>query len=292
MKFNPIHLLALILLCIFLASCSDQNAASTFESLATSDAATPADTIMGEERVVIKTADISMQVNKVEESVQWFQTLVNQMDGHVYHYELQNQKQFSEEVKYTLDSSMRTHVVHPSGQMKVKIPVQNCDTFISAVLKMNGTINHFIFDENDITEDHTEKKELMQSDATILQENRPNVQKTKKANKVDGVYLAKELSESYIKRKSDFLASNYKIKNLWFDIHLQGKDYTSTEMTANAHTVHTPFYVSAIDALSKGWYGFSLFLTLILRLWPFLLIALVLLLAIKKGWFKRVFHIS
>ncbi len=274
MKSYAKNFTALVLCAVLYVSCSEMKSPRS-ETTATTEASSLPDTATGDDRVIIKTADISMDVNSVEESVQAFQELVNAMHGHVYHYEIQNEKYVRNEVQHTMDSSIVINEIHPQGMMKVKVPVQYGDTFVSAVLKMNGSIVNFLLDENDVTEDITEKKELMLNDAGISH------QKHKPGNTEED-YFDKETKESYIARKAAFSKMNYQTKYLWFDISLKGKTYTDKQIIASAETVRTPFYVRATEALNNGWYGFSLFITLLLNLWPFFIFALLALIIIKR----------
>lgn len=274
MKSYVKNFTALVLCAVLYVSCSEMKSPAS-ETTATTEASVLPDTTTGDDRVIIKTADISMDVNRVEESVQAFQELVNAMHGHVYHYEIQNEKYARNEVQHTMDSSIVINEIHPQGMMKVKVPVQYGDTFVSAVLKMNGSIVNFLLDENDVTEDITEKKELMLNDAGIARQKRT-------PGNTEEDYFDKETKESYIARKAAFSKMNYQTRYLWFDISLKGKTYTDKQIIASAETVHTPFYVRATEALNNGWYGFSLFITLLLNLWPFFIIALLALIVIKR----------
>ena len=114
----------------------------------------------------------------------------------------------------------------------------------------------------------------------------------KKNASLEKQYYDKETRESFIARKADFSKLAFQTKNLWFDIHLKGSSYVDKTYTASTENYRTPFYVRAAQALNNGWYGFSLFLTLVLQLWPFLILAFVVYWAIKKKWFHRHFAIA
>ena len=163
---KPFQILFFFIIVLF-ASCSEHSV-TTSEMSTTAEVAGMADTALATERVILKTATINMDVCKVEESVLDLQTLVNELNGHIFHYEIQNDKSFQNEVLYTVDSSLFIDEISPIGLLKVRIPLASGDTFIAEILKMKGSINQFILDEEDITEDITEKKELMQSDHSLV----------------------------------------------------------------------------------------------------------------------------
>nr|MBP6314740.1 hypothetical protein [Chitinophagaceae bacterium] len=268
--FKPFQILFFFSIVLF-ASCSEHSV-TTSEMSTTAEVAGMADTALATERVILKTATINMDVCKVEESVLDLQTLVNELNGHIFHYEIQNDKSFQNEVLYTVDSSLFIDEISPIGLLKVRIPLASGDTFIAEILKMKGSINQFILDEEDITEDITEKKELMQSDHSLV----TNGAKTKPAvrplRNVDEVYLKNELTESYINRKAAFSSTKYRSRYLWFDIKFSGQKYLSKTMTASIKPIRTPFMLGAREALVEGWNGVSVFMLLLLRFWPLALL--------------------
>ncbi len=282
MKSQTKIFLALMSMSACWVSCSNSGKFESNALASVTESASLPDTAMEADRVIIKTAEISMDVNNVEKSIQDFQQMLQTVNGHVYHYEIKNDKQYQTEVQQSFDSNMVINQVYPTGYLKVKVPVAFADSFISNVINMNGKISDFMFDENDVTEDITEKKELMIAD----------VQARGKGNKPTNVeerYYDKETKESYIKRKAEFSKVNFKTKNLWFDIRLKGTSYIDKQFVASSKSYRTPFYIRAIQSLDNGWYAFSLFISGVLQLWPFLFLAALIFLTIKKKWHKLIF---
>jgi len=197
------------------------------------------------------------------------------MQGHVFHYELQNEKQLQQEVQQSQDSLLQITSIQPGAMMKIRVPAQYGDTFIASVLKMNGRIENFLFDENDVTEIITEKKELMLTDARLSTEK-------KTTTKDRHPEIEAPTNESFIRRKADYAKMNYQSKNLWFDIRLKGKKYTIQQISARTPDLQIPFTVRAATAFQNGWYGLSLLITTLLNLWPLFVIAILLLLLIRK----------
>ena len=276
-----------VLTSIILFACAEQqNSISMASASADAESVTegsPDTALSDQERVIIKTANLSMDVDNVEESVQDFQQLVNKLDGHVFHYTLKNDKLTTKEVKASMDSAMLVHEIHPTAKLKVKIPVQQGDSFIQAVLNMNATISDFSFDENDVTETITEKKELMLVD---------KASGTSKAKSLDQQYFNKDAKEEYIRRKADFSKMAYQTKHLWFDVELNGLNYISKQMTTASSVMHTPFYVRASESLYNGWYCFSVFIAAVITVWPFILMGCILFFTLRSAWFKRLLKAS
>lgn len=272
-------------LSVFLISCGQSNSpytsASATEEITMSAAIPDTSVAVQNERVLIKSANLNMDVSQMEQSVQEFQSLINRLQGHVYHYTVKNEKIATREVKSSLDSTTLIHEIHPYAVLKVKIPVHQGDSFIQTVLKMNGTISDFNFDENDITENITESKELMLSNAGVSKN---------KTTSIDQQYFDQEAKEDYIHQKAQFSKLAYQTKYLWFDIQLSGLNYTNTQVIATQSSLRTPFYVRAVEAVQRGWYGFSVFLTLLISIWPFLAMGLVVFFTVRASWFKKLLH--
>jgi hypothetical protein len=285
MKSHQKIIIALLCTSLYFLSCSNASNYQATEASSSTEAASLPDTAMQPDRIIIKTADITMDVNNVEQSIQDFQYMLQAVNGHIYHYEIHNEKQNQTEVQHSFDSNLVATTIAPIGYLKVKVPVGYADSFISQVISMNGQINDFMFDENDVTESITEKKELMLSDAG-------EVSHAKKNASLEKQYYDKETRESFIARKADFSKLAFQTKNLWFDIHLKGSSYVDKTYTASTENYRTPFYVRATQALNNGWYGFSIFLTLILQMWPFIIVAFVVYWAFKKKWFHRHFALA
>jgi len=274
------QIIVLMLLGMLMINACNNNPNISEASMLESNASPLPDTTLGNERIIIKTAEIRLNVNKVEESIQHFQTLVNQLDGHVYHYEIDHEKQLADEVQHTLDSNILITNIHPTGMMKVKIPFAQSDRFISEVLAMDGDIDHFLLDENDVTEDIHEKKNLMLLDANGSTVN------TKNKNASNTSIPSKE---TLIKRTTDFAKLNYQTKHLWFDIHFNGLSYQTKQMTLAPQSISTPFFIKAYKSLQDGWHGISFIVIALLKLWPLILMALIILFIVQIKGMKKGF---
>lgn len=224
-------------------------------------------------RTVIKTADIKLNVKNIEQEIQSFQDKVNALNGHVFHYEINNNRSLEKEYQQSLDSSYQIYKVEPIGYLKVKVPVSQTDEFVQYVLSKNGVIEHFSLDEEDVTEDLQEKKELVNMDMKTS---------VKKQTIASNEY-ENNTQEEKIKRKTDFKKLAYKTNFLWFDIAMNGNTFMDKKIVASSKNYRTPFYVSALKALDNGWYLFSQLLVGLLHLWPFILLSLLILLVIRKG---------
>ena len=261
--------------CLFFFACKQANT----DYATTTEASSPATESINFEsnadsaRTVIKTADIKLNVKNIEQEIQSFQDKVNTLNGHVFHYEINNNRTLENEFQQSMDSAYQIYKVETVGYMKVKVPVSQTDDFVKYVLSKNGVIEHFSLDEQDVTEDLQEKKELVNMDV-----NTTTKKQTIASNEYD-----KNTKEEKIKLKTDFKKLAYKTNFLWFDIAMNGNTFMDKEIVASSKNYRTPFYVSALKALDNGWYLFSQLLVGLLHLWPFILLTVLVLIVIKKG---------
>ncbi len=227
-------------------------------------------------RMVIKTAEIKLQVDDVSENIKTIQSTVHSMNGHVIHYEVNSNRQYQQEIAWSLDSGIIINNINPQGFMKVKVPTEQSDSFIHAMLSMNASIDKLLVDEEDVTEDLSEKADLADMDSPL---------ETKPTHLKETVY-ADHKNEVAIMRKADYNRLDYRTKYLWFDIYLQGHTFVEKTKTATMHDLHEPFYVNAFKAIEAGGYAFSIFLVALLHVWPFILLIILFMIAYKRKWFR------
>ncbi len=259
--------------CLFFFACSQEN--QNFDKAAPSEISNESFNLESNNdsnRMVIKTAEIKLNVKNIEEDIQQFQQKVNALNGHVFHYEINNNRLLENEFQQSFDSSYQIYKIEPIGFMKVKVPVSQTDEFVNYVLSKNGVIEHFSLNEEDVTEDLQEKKELIGVEAETAE-----IKPTIASNKHE-----KNNKEEKIIRKTDFKKLDYKTNFIWFDISLNGESFIDKKIVASSKNYRTPFYVSTLNALDSGWYLFSQLLVGLLHLWPFVLLGLLVLIVIKK----------
>lgn len=219
------------------------------------------DTSLAGPRTVVKTAELSLEVDRLEPAIQNLRAMLQPLGGHIYHYEMEQSELSRSENACHPDSVRQLRTFSPTALLKVKVPAQRADSFIGAVLHMDGRVQRFYSDEEDITEDLGEKRELMLSGV----------------NRTGNRTEAESRQEEFIHRKADFARSAYRSRFLWFDVRMQGKPQTRVDILPAVQTYHTPFTVKAREALLAGWYGLASGLALLLRIWPLWLLLLAIL---------------
>jgi hypothetical protein len=226
------------------------------------------DTSLAGPRTVVKTAELSLEVDRLEPAIQDVRALLQPLGGHIFHYEMEQSELSRSENACHPDSVRQVRTFSPSALLKVKVPAERADSFIGAVLQMDGMVQRFYSDEEDITEDLGEKRDLMLS----------GIPGRKTGNRTEAE--TGQLQE-FIHRKADFARSAYRSRFLWFDVRMQARPLTRVDILPAAKPYHTPFAVNAREALLDGWYGLASGVALLLRIWPLWLLLLAIL------WFNR-----
>lgn len=264
-----------VVLCL-IASCDQQSFPLDAASPATESAMSQPVVDSNDKRIVIRTADLKLSVDHLPGKVNEIRNLTNQLNGRVFHYEVNANRQFRQETAFSLDSAFRVYDVHPEGFIKIKIPVAYADSFIHSVLAMRATIDQLTLDDEDITEDLLAKQELIA----------PNLPVGSKPKKLDEQQYRDERAETMIARKAELNKLNYRSAFLWFDVHLNGEPCIEKQVVCNSRELRTPLYLDAYKAIQDGWYGLGILLIAVLHLWPVMLLASVVLFAYKKRWRK------
>jgi hypothetical protein len=203
------------------------------------------------------------------------QQKINELNGHVNHYEIKNKKNFQQQINTSVDTSCNIYNVSPMGVLKIKIPRANADEFITYVLQMKGELSSFLLDEEDITEDIEATKDLTNMYAGV---------KDKKNIKIKTSIAT---SEEYIVTKKELKKQTYKSSFLWFDVNLKGNNYIYKEMIANAQTQRSPLWYSFTESVKSGAYFCVDILLGILKIWPAILLIVAVIIISKKYIFNR-----
>lgn len=230
---------------ILFFSCSDID----MKSEATSSESAPTNYV-DPNAATIKTAEIDIQVQHVDATVQDIQHTVNKLGGTLTHLEINSNRSFQQETPYSKDSAYQYYTIQPEGKLKVKIPIAKADSFIHNMLSLHATIDKMMFNEEDINETMLQR-EYAEQEVSVADT---------KSGSTNATYL-------HLKNKSKFL---------WFDVTLRGLASTTKTAVANSESVRKPVYLSALHAVESGWYSFAGFIVLLLNIWPFALAGLLL----------------
>lgn len=257
---------------IILFACNNNSEKSLIES--SSVQVESADDI--NQREVIKTASLIMQVPNIENSIIELKSLVNQLEGNIYHYEIENNSYVFDSYHKNLDSIEELSKIEPKATISVRIPVAQADTFISYVLSTKGVLQHLILHDEDITEDIWEH-----------QEHANTYSKSEKAsnakNAVKNIAFDNEVAKDAIKESAIAKKMKYRTKYLWFDISLNGEEKITSKSVFAIQNARTPMHISMARAFISGWHSFQVFIIFLIKIWPLYIISLIAFLVYKRN---------
>lgn len=245
------------------SSCAQNNSAPSEPAIPATSVVADASPHSEQERQTIRTAHIELQVDEVEKQVVSLQEVVQKLNGHIYHYEMQSNKQAETSCAISLDSIHHSYQTHPQASMKIKVPVAKADTFVRTVLCLPVQVEQMVLDEEDVTDAIQLNQALNQGITGSVSHG------LKQRQYEDGK------QEVHIKRNQENKSLTYRTQFLWFDVVLHGRPLTHHFYTARDANKQTPFYVRSSDALQQGWQLFSLVCNGLLTLWPFFVFGVV-----------------
>ncbi len=260
------HLLSLmaasLLIALSFSSCKEANQSASTNTVSSSSDSTPFtnspkhETLAKDSRKIIKTAEIQLKVKKIETQVNEIQLCMQQIGGHIAHYEIKNEIIHEITRQTQLDSSCQQQEILPTAFLKVSIPKAQGDSFIRYMLTREARIENFIMDEQDITE------------------NLQAIQQNIAINKAQDLPIVEDriqAQEQLIQHKAQANQLTYRTQSLWFDIRLSGESYTINQTKPLPPSGFGPFSVRFITAIKSGWEILSVFIIFLTNLWPLLL---------------------
>ena len=198
---------------------------------------------------------------------------MQEVNGHISNYNIENYVNTEKQIQQSRDSAVLVKEIIPSGAMKIRVPKENAEVFISKMLALKGRIENFSFDETDVTED----KEKTMALNKLYNANTVDSKKSLK-NKRYNIELSKEA----IEEKISLAKMNHQINHLWFDVSIKANAFTVKENIAFSKETRVPFFVELENSLSGGLRLFEKILFGILHIWPlFLIIGGIVFLVLK-----------
>lgn len=248
---------------ILLSSCAQNNSKLSEPAVPATSETSTSSSQAEEERQTIRTAHIELQVDQVENQVVTLQEVVQKLNGHVYHYEMQSNKHAETSCPIRLDSIQHSYQTLPQAILKIRVPVAKADSFIRTILCLPVQIEQLVLDEEDVTDEIELNQALNQGVAGSV------AHSLKQKQYEDGK------QEVQIRRKQQTKSLSYRTKFLWFEVVLHGQPRTHHFYTTRDSNRQTPFYVRSWDALLQGWHLFALVFSGLLTLWPFVFFGVI-----------------
>lgn len=201
-------------------------------------------------RKIKKTSSAEIKVDSLAETLDTLGTSIQNLGGHIFHYEINSNKTNEERFSKTLDSTCVIEMYQPSAMLKVKVPSEKANSFISQLMRLDAQIENFQYDEEDLTT----TENLIVAKTTVEKQNKAN-----------------QTSEL-----------NHQTKYLWMDINIKANQYQKTTIKANDVSISEPFYMGITKSLQSGWFYLSKLLIAVLNLWPLVILTIIGFIIYKK----------
>ncbi|HET6992029.1 MAG TPA: DUF4349 domain-containing protein [Bacteroidia bacterium] len=226
----------------------------------------------------IRTADIKFRVKNVAFCSYRIEDLARKFEGYVADTKLNSQLTSSYEKPVSADSSLQTEKFIVTNTIILRIPVENLDTTLKALVPMIDYLDYRNVNTNDITLDLLANK-LAQ--ARIFNYNhRLSLDIDNKGKKLDDVQSAEESMLSQQENSDNALIENLRkddqVKYSTVTINIYQKETFEQELIAREKDVdeYEPGLGTKLgSSLQSGWHGLQAIIVGIVMLWPLWLIA-------------------
>jgi hypothetical protein len=282
MKSTLFPFLALIALTLFFTACNQADNTKEIISMQESAAHAEAGDYSSEEdnytednRKVIKTANIDLKVDHLEKAVLDLKSFLKPIKGYVYNYEINNRSYHVDQFQKNLDSTVSVEKITPAGNLSVRVPIAHADSFINYVLNSNAQIASLRINDDDITENLWEKKQVAN---VYAHSGKAQMRKGNSKN----IGFDNNTSMNAIKAKALAAKMNYQTKYLWFDISMTAKPFYKSVTTVASKNYRTPIHIGLANALTKGWHICADIILALVTIWPILLLIGLVLFLMKR----------
>lgn len=274
MKRISLTLISFLTIVILFAACSRSDFSASEKAIPGSYSSEQ-DGYDQNNRKVIKTAQISLTVDHLEQSILNFKTFLKPINGYVYNYEIKNHSYEADHFQKNMDSSVSVQKVIPEGTLSIRVPINQADTFINYVLNSDAQIASLKINDDDITENLWSKKQM-----SSTYSNSGKAQNRKGNSK--SISYDNHTSINAIKAKALAAKMDYQTKYLWFDISMTAKPFYKSTTALTAKNYRTPIHVSFVNAIVKGWYICADMILALVTIWPIIIFLVIGLFIYRK----------
>ncbi|MBK0377888.1 DUF4349 domain-containing protein [Mucilaginibacter segetis] len=259
----------IVMACIVvLAACKGKNG---YEVVNNSDSfnktSITADSIADVTEKLVKTADIHIKVNNVQQTGDSIAALTAAYNGMVMHHQMNNDILNTHDIKLSEDSVMRIYAFNTTANMTIKIPSQKMEDFMNKISHMGMYVASRTMDIEDKTLDYLS--------ARLKFDNRKELVAQQKSGKITikdpaGVlWLKDDMVDEQINNQKINYAVKYSIISLdFFQSNTIVKERIAND---DPSAYHLPFFQRLTTAISNGWVIFTEIILTLINLWVVIL---------------------
>ena len=217
-----------------------------------------------QQKKIIKTANIKMEISNYEEGDQQIRDLVNMMDGYIAKEDQENQ------------------YYQKLNKLVVRIAPEKLENFLHQLEKLAKKVAHKQVSSKDVTKDFVDMYIRIKSKEEVIERYRALLKQAKTVEEI--LKVEEELRQVVEELESVKGQLNY-LKN---QVGLSTVTIHYFEILEQVDGAESPsFFAKLGKALSGGWSGLMSFIIGVVYLWPFVIISGFLLYYFRKYWKRR-----
>lgn len=209
---------------------------------------------------IIKNGTLHLKIDNLEESKTRIDSLVSVYDAY-----------YSNESKVNSDNSS-------SINLKIRIPHQHFETFVTKVEEGKGEVTYKNINAKDVTEEFIDLESRLSNKKSYLTRYKELLKQAKSVKDIleieDKVRVIEEEIES-VEGRLKYLSDLVQLSTLEL---ILTKEYDFRYRSSR----RASFFERLKQSVANGWHGFIDFILLLLKLWPFFIIALITIFIIRK----------
>lgn len=222
-----------------------------------------------QDTVLVKTADMRLKVKNVTKAAEKVSKLVADSKGMVMHHDMQSEILNKREIALSDDSIKRLTVMNVNADMTVRIPSEKVETFMDSLNHLSLNVDHRTLHVEDLTFEHA---------AGILkagnrEENVKLREKIKPSHAGADSILA--VADNMVDRKVETYRMEANAEMSTVKLNIYANNVVQAEVVANEDlsAYSLPLLKRVGLAFSNGWFYFTQLLVALLNIWPFILSA-------------------
>ena len=218
--------------------------------------------------MLVKTADMRLKVQNVQQAAENISNLVRQKDGMVMHHTMKSDVLSSREIKLSDDSVKKLTVFNTNADMTVKVPSEFIEAFMDSVNHLSTYVDTRSMDIEDRTIDYV--AEVMKTDN---RQKSVKLRETIKPATHEGADSILRVEDNIVDRKINNLRTEQAVNYSTVTLNIYENNVVKAEVVANEDlsSYSLPLFKRVGLALSTGWFYFAEFIIGLFHLWPFII---------------------
>jgi len=258
-------------LLVMLAGIAMLGACKGYEEKAVADI----DSLM-QDTMLVKTADMRLKVKNVTKSAEKVSKLVAESKGMVMHHDMQSEVLSRREIALSDDSIKRLTVMNIKADMTVRVPSAKVEALMDSLNHLSVFVDSRKMDIEDRTAEHA---------AGVLKANNreENIELRKKIKPShQGADSILAIADNIVDRQVDNYRTEQAAAFSTIQLNIYENNVVQAEIVANEDlsAYSLPLLKRVGMAFSSGWFYFTQLLVALLHIWPFILSASALGLAV------------